>query len=163
MSGRVFDAREERFGRYYEELEVGDLYRHWPGKTVTEADDHLFCQLTLQVSPLHVDAHYGRTETEWGRNVVVGTLVYCLAYGMSVPDTSGKAVVSLGVEAIRHPRPLFHGDTLYAETRVVDRRPSRSRPAQGVVTVETTGRNQDGDVVVEFRRTFLAPMREPLS
>jgi acyl dehydratase len=156
---RTFDARRERFGRWYEELEPGDLYRHWPGKTVTEADDHLFCLLTMQVSPIHVDAHYAREEMEWGRNIVVGTLVYCLVYGMSVPDTSGKAIANLAVDGIRHPRPVFHGDTLYGESRVLERRLSQSRPHAGVVTIETAGRNQDGEVVVEFRRTFLVPTR----
>jgi len=156
---RVVDAREERFGRLWEELEVGDLYRHWPGKTVTQAEDHLFCLLTLAASPLHVDAHYAATATASGRNVVVGTFVYSLVLGMSVPDVSGRAIAALGTENLRHVAPLFHGDTLYAETTVLDRRPSESRPEAGIVTVESRGRNQDGTLVCEFRRSILVPRR----
>ena len=89
---REFDAREIRFGRYLEDFEVGDVYRHWPGKTITEADDHLFCMITMNHHPLHTDAHYAETETQFGKNVVVGNLVYSLALGMSVPDVSGKEI-----------------------------------------------------------------------
>jgi hypothetical protein len=90
--GREIHARETRFGRYYEEFELGDVYHHWPGKTVTEADDHLFCMITMNHHPLHIDARYAETETQFGRNVVVGNLVYSLVLGMSVPDVSGKAI-----------------------------------------------------------------------
>jgi acyl dehydratase len=157
----VHDAREERFGRYFEELEVGDVYRHWPGHTVTEAEDHLFCMLTQAASPVHLDAHYARTEMEGGRNLVVGTFVYSLLLGMSVPDTSGKAIAALGTESLRHLAPLHHGDTLYGESLVVDKRRSGSRPTAGIVTIETRGRNQDAVVVCEFRRSFLVPVKEP--
>jgi acyl dehydratase len=157
---RVFDAREERYGRYYEEFEVDDVYKHWPGRTVTEAEDHLFCCLTLATNPVHMDAHYAEQEMEWGRNIVVGTFVYSIVLGLSVVDTSGKAIANLGVENLRHVKPLFHGDTLYAESRVVAKRPSGSRHAAGIVTVDTYGRNQHGEIVCEFRRSFLAPMRE---
>lgn len=153
----VHEAREERFGRYFEEFIEGDVYRHWPGRTITEAEDHLFCLLTGAASPLHVDAHYAETELEDGRNLVVGTLVYALLLGMSVPDTSGKAIAALGTESLRHVAPLHHGDTLYAESTVVGARRSKSRPGAGVVTIETRGLNQDGTLVCEFRRTFLVP------
>lgn len=153
----VHEAREERFGRYFEEFVEGDVYRHWPGRTITEAEDHLFCLLTSAASPLHVDAHYAETELEDGRNLVVGTLVYAVLLGMSVPDTSGKAIAALGTESLRHVAPLYHGDTLYAESTVVGARRSESRPDAGVVTIETRGFNQDGTLVCEFRRTFLAP------
>jgi acyl dehydratase len=157
----VHDAREDRFGRYFEEFEVGDVYRHWPGHTVTEAEDHLFCMLTRAASPVHMDAHYAKTEMEQGRNLVVGTFVYSLLLGMSVPDTSGKAIAALGTESLRHLAPLYHGDTLYGETSVLEKRISNSRPGAGIVTIETRGLNQDRTRVCEFRRSFLVPMKEP--
>jgi acyl dehydratase len=158
---RFVDAREERFGRYWEELEPGDVYRHWPGKTVTEAEDHLFCLLTLATSPVHIDAHFAATELEGGQNLVVGTFVYALLLGMSVADTSGKAIAALGTEDLRHLAPLYHGDTLYAETTVLSRRLSQSRAGAGVVTVETRGANQHGTLVCTFRRSFLVPLKNP--
>jgi hypothetical protein len=97
--GREIHARETRFGRYYEEFELGDVYHHWPGKTVTEADDHLFCMITMNHHPLHIDARYAETETQFGSNVVVGNLVYSLVLGMSVPDVSGKAIATLEIES----------------------------------------------------------------
>jgi acyl dehydratase len=151
------------FGRYLEEFEVGDVYRHRPGKTITEYDDHLFCAITWNHHPLHTNADYAATETEFGRNVVVGNLVYSLALGMSVPDVSGKAIANLEVESLKHPAPMFHGDTLYAETTVLEVRESSSKPDRGVVTVETRGYNQDGVEVVSFRRKVLVPKRGTVS
>jgi acyl dehydratase len=158
-TGRTFDAREDRFGRYYEELELGDVYRHWPGKTITEAEDHLFCLLTLAASPVHVDAHHAASTMPGGRNMVVGTYIYALLLGMSVPDVSGKAIAALGTEKLQHLQPVFHGDTLYAETRVLGKRSSRTRPGSGIVSVETKGFNQDGELVCTFERSILVPMR----
>jgi acyl dehydratase len=109
--------------------------------------------------PLHTDAHYAETQTQFGRNVVVGNLVYSLALGMSVPDVSGKAIANLEVESLKHAAPMFHGDTLYAETTVVDVKGSSSKPDRGVVTVETRGYNQDGVEVLFFRRKVLVPKR----
>jgi acyl dehydratase len=156
---REFDARETRFGRYFEDFEVGDVYRHWPGKTITEADDHLFCLITMNHHPLHIDAHYAETETQFGRNVVVGNLVYSLVLGMSVPDVSGKAIANLEIESLKHAMPTFHGDTIYAHTTVVDKVASTSKPDRGVVTVDTVGMNQRGERVCEFRRKVLVPRR----
>ncbi len=147
------------FGRYLEDFEVGDVYKHWPGKTITEYDDHLFCMITMNHHPLHTDAHYAETQTQFGRNVVVGNLVYSLALGMSVPDVSGKAIANLEVESLKHAAPMFHGDTLYAETTVLDLKASSSKPDRGVVTVETRGYNQDGVEVLYFRRKVLVPKR----
>ena len=155
----VHDAREERFGRWFEELVVGDVYRHWPGRTITAAENHLFCMLTMAASPVHVDAHYAETEMQDGRNLVVGTFVYATLLGMSVPDTSGKAIAALGTERLRHVAPLHHGDTLYGESTVVEARRSRSRPSTGIVTVETRGFNQAQTLVCEFRRAFLVPAK----
>ena len=95
---RIFSARDRRFGGYLEDYEPGDIYRHWPGKTITEAEDHMFCLLTLAASPLHVDRAYAAKETEFGRNIVVGTFIYSLLLGMSVPDISGRAIANLGRE-----------------------------------------------------------------
>ena len=157
--GRVFSAREERFGRDLEDYELGDIFRHWPGHTITEAEDHMFCLLTLASSPLHVDRHFAKTETEFGRNVVVGTYIYALLLGMSVPDISGRAVANLGLSELRHLAPMFHGDTLYGESEVLAVRPSASRPSQGILTVRTDGSNQDGLQVCTFTRAVLLPRR----
>jgi acyl dehydratase len=155
-----FDAREQRFGGYLDQYAVGDTFRHWPGKTITEAEDHLFCMLTMAVSPIHVDREYARTEMEQGRNMVVGTLIYALLLGMSVPDISGRAIASLGVRSLEHLEPVFHGDTLYGSSEVLEVRVSATKPDRGVLTVRTAGANQDGVRVCVFERSVLLP-REP--
>ena len=119
------------FGRAFEDFVVGDVYRHWPGKTITEYDDHLFCLLTMNHHPLHLDAWFGEHETVQGSNVVVGNLVYSLALGMSVPDVSGSAIANLEIESLQHRFPTFHGDTIYAETRVLEAVASRSKDDRG--------------------------------
>jgi len=143
------------FGRLYEDFEPGDVYRHWPGKTITEADDHLFCMLTMNHHPLHTDAWFAQTQTQFGKNVVVGNLVYSLVLGMSVPDVSGAAIANLEIESLLHRKPTFHGDTIYAETRVLDKVESKSKNDRGVVTVETKGFNQRGEEVCYFRRKLM--------
>ena len=148
------------FGRYLEEFAPGDVYRHWPGKTITEYDDHLFCMITMNHHPLHTNEWFAENETVHGKNVVVGNLVYSLVLGMSVPDVSGSCIANLEVESLTHKRPTFHGDTIYAETRVLDKRESGSRPDRGVVTVETKGFNQRGEEVCYFRRKVLVPKRD---
>ena len=157
---KLWTVHERPFGRYLEDFEVGDIYRHWPGKTITEYDDHLFCMITMNHHPLHTNSWFAEHETVHGRNVVVGNLVYSLVLGMSVPDVSGSAVANLEVESLTHPRPTFHGDTIYAETRVLAVRPSSSRPERGVVTVETKGLNQRGEEVCYFRRKVMVWRRE---
>ena len=149
-----------QFGRYFEEFEVGAVYRHWPGKTITESDDHLFCLITMNHHPLHLDAHYAQTATQFKRNVVVGNLIYSVLLGMSVPDVSGKAIANLEVESLRHTAPTFHDDTIYGQTVVLDKRESSSKPDRGVVTVETKGFNQDGTMVCVFRRRVMVPKKE---
>ena len=151
---------ERPFGRYFEDFNVGDVLRHWPGKTITEADDHLFCMITMNHHPLHTDAWFAEHETVQGKNVVVGNLVYSLVLGMSVPDVSGSAIANLEVESLVHRHPTFHGDTIYAETRVLDLTPSSSKPDRGIVTVETKGFNQDGVEVCYFRRKVMVWKRE---
>ena len=147
-----------QFGRYFEEFEVGAVYKHWPGKTVTEYDDHLFCLITMNHHPLHLDAHYAEG-TQQGRNVVVGNYVYSLLLGMSVADVSGKAIANLEVESLRHVKPVFHGDTIYGESTVLDKKESSSKNDRGVVQVETIGYNQDGVVVCIYRRKVMVPKR----
>ena len=149
-----------QFGRYYEEFEVGVTYRHWPGKTITEADDHLFCLITMNHHPLHLDAWYAEESTQFKKNVVVGNLVYSLALGMSVADVSGKAIANLEIESLKHENPTFHGDTIRAETTVLDKRESSSRPDRGVVSVETRAFNQRGERVCIFRRKVMVPKRD---
>ena len=148
----------ETFGRYFEDFAVGDVYEHRPGKTVTEADNHLFTLLTLNTHPLHFDAEYGRA-TEFGRNLVVSTYTLSLLIGMSVTDCSQKAIANLGMDEVRFTAPVFAGDTLYSESEVLAKRESRSRPGQGIVTIRTTGKNQRGEVVCSFRRDMLIPAR----
>lgn len=147
------------FGRYFEDFEVGAVYRHWPGKTVTEYDDHLFCLLTMNHHPLHLDANYAASATEFGRNVVVGNYIYSLLLGMSVPDVSGRAIANLEVESLRHVAPTFHGDTIYGESTVLAKVESKSKADRGIVTVETRGINQDGTCVCVFRRKVMIPKR----
>ena len=149
-----------KVGRFYEDFEVGAVYKHWPGKTVTEYDDHLFCLLTMNHHPLHLDAHYAEGATQFGKNVVVGNYIYSLLLGMSVPDISGKAIANLEVESLRHVAPTFHGDTIYGETTVLDMKESSSKNDRGVVAVETRGYNQDGTLVCIFRRRVMVPKRE---
>ena len=146
------------YGRYLEEFEVGAVYQHWPAKTVTEGDDHLFCLLTMNHHPLHINNVYAE-QSQQGRNVVVGPYVYSLALGMSVSDISGKAIANLATEELSHPNPVFHGDTLFAETEVMDVKPSSSKPDRGVVKVHTRVLNQNGVLVAEFKRLVLVPRR----
>ncbi|MGH9040287.1 MAG: MaoC family dehydratase [Acidimicrobiia bacterium] len=153
-------VHERPFGRHFEDFEVGDVYRHYPGKTITETDDHLFCMITMNHHPLHNDRWYAETQTQYGRNVVVGNLIYSLVLGMSVADVSGAAIANLEIESLVHKAPTFHGDTIYAETTVLDKKASQSKPDRGVVTVETRGFNQRGEEVVYFRRKVLVPKRE---
>ena len=150
---------KENFGRYLEDIAVGDVFKHWPGKTITEADNHLFSLLTMNHNPLHVDENYMK-DHQHGRVLVVGTYVLSLVVGMSVGDTSGKAVANLEYERITHDAPVFQGDTIYAESEVLEVRESRSRPDRGVVYMESRASNQDGKKVLTLRRRFLVPKRQ---
>ncbi len=147
-----------QFGRYFEEFEVGAVYKHWPGRTITEADHTLFCMLTMNHNPLHIDAEYA-AGTQFGQRLVAGPLVFSIAVGMSVPDVSGRAIANLEYESVKHTAPTFHGDTIYAETRVLEKRASQSKPDRGVVKVETRAYNQRGEEVLSFRRSVLVPRR----
>ena len=146
------------FGRYLEEFEAGQVFSHWPGRTITEADDTWFCLLTMNQHPLHIDAHYA-SRTQHGQRLVVGTLVFSLVVGMSVADISGRAIANLEYEEIKHTAPVFHGDTIYAESRVLEVRESTTKPDRGIVYVETRGLNQRGETVLTLRRRVLIPRR----
>jgi len=160
MARTLTDRRSTvQFGRYYEEFEVGAVYKHWPGKTVTEYDDHLFCLITMNHHPLHLDSHYAEATTDFGKNVVVGNYIYSLLLGMSVADVSGKAIANLEVSSLKHLKPTFHGDTIYGETEVLDKTESKSKDDRGVVHVQTTGYKQDGTIVCVFRRKVMVPKR----
>jgi itaconyl-CoA hydratase len=145
-------------GRYYEDFEVGATYHHRPGRNLLEADNTWFTLLTMNTHPIHFDAEYAK-RTEFGKPLVVSTLTLSVLVGMSVADTSRNAVANLGWKEIKLPKPVFAGDTLYAESTVLDKRESTSRPNEGIVTIRTLGRNQHGDVVCEFERTFLVMKR----
>lgn len=152
------DGRES-FGRYFEDFNTGDAYKHWPGKTITEFDDTLFCLLTMNHNPLHLDENYMKG-SQFGRRLVVGTYVFSLVVGMSVRDISGKAIANLGYDEVRHVGPSFYGDTIYAETKVLDKKESKSRPDRGIVIVETRAWNQKGETVLTFKRQVLVPKKK---
>jgi itaconyl-CoA hydratase len=148
----------ESFGRYYEDFTVGDVYEHRPGRTLTETDNTWFTLLTMNTHPLHFDAEYAK-HSEFGRCIVASPLTLAIIVGMSVTDVSQKAIANLGWKEIRMTAPVFAGDTLYAETEVLAKRDSASRPTAGLVTVRTLGRNQHGTVVCDFERTILVAKR----
>ena len=151
------DSSQET-GRCYEDFEVGTVLRHSLGRTVTSTDNTWFTLLTVNTNPIHFDAHYA-AQTEFGKPLVNSTLTLALVTGLSVADVSRYAI-NLGWDEIRMPAPVFEGDTIYAQTNVLSRRESKSRPHMGLVEIKTTGFKQDGTVVMEFKRTILVYKRE---
>jgi acyl dehydratase len=145
-------------GRYFEDFTVGEIYEHRPGRTVGEADNTWFTLLTMNQHPLHFDAAYA-ARSEFGRPVVNSCLTLSIVAGMSVADVSQKAIANLGWTNIRLVAPVFVGDTIYAESEVLIKRESASRPTQGIVTVRTTGRKSDGTIFMTYERTVLVPKR----
>ena len=148
----------ESYGRYFEDFEVGQIYEHRPGRTITESDNTWFTLLTMNQHPLHFDAEYAM-KSEFGKPLVNSCLTLSIVSGMSVSDVSQKSVANLGWDKIKLSAPVFVGDTIYAESAVLAKRPSNSRPNQGVVTIRTTGRKQDGTVFMSFERSMLIPKR----
>lgn len=163
MVRNVIEVGENRYredyGRYYEDFEIGDVYEHRPARTITQTDNIWFTLLTMNTHPLHFNDEYGR-DTEFGECLVNSALTLSIVAGMSVSDVSHKTIANLGWSDIRMPAPVFHGDTLYAESEVVSKRMSESREDDGIVTVRTTAENQRGDTVMEYERTMLIPTRE---
>jgi acyl dehydratase len=145
-------------GRSYEDFTVGDINEHRPGRTISEADNTWFTLLTMNHHPLHFDAEYA-AKSEFGKPVVNSCLTLSIVVGMSVSDISYRAIGNLGWNDIRLTAPVFNGDTIYAESEVLSKRESASRPGQGVVTVRTTGKKADGTVFMSFERTVLVPKR----
>ena len=145
-------------GRYLEDFTVGDTYRHWPGRTITAADNTWFTLLTMNQHPAHFDEEYAK-RTEFGKPIVNSTLTLAIVVGMSVADVSQNAIANLGWTDVRMPAPVFNGDTLYAESTVLDKRASKSRPTQGIVSVATRGWKQDGTTIMTFQRTILVHRR----
>jgi itaconyl-CoA hydratase len=145
-------------GRYLEDFHVGDVYRHRQGRTISEADNTWFALLTNNPHQVHSNADFA-AGTEFGRPLVVSTLTLAIVTGLSVPDVSQNAVANLGWDAVKLTAPVFAGDTLYAESEVLEVSESRSRPGQGVVHVRTRGFNQRAETVIEYERTVLVPAR----
>ena len=145
-------------GRYFEDFKIGDVYEHWPGRTVTEADNIWFTNLTMNTHPVHFDANYA-SQTEFGKYLVNSAFTLALVTGMCVSGTSQKAIANLGWEEIKLPAPVFVGDTLYSETEVLDKREAKSRPTQGIVRVKHIGKNQDNIIIMDMVRSFLVAKR----
>ena len=145
-------------GRFFEDFEGGDVYRHPLGRTVTETDNVWFTLLTQNTAPVHFDRHYA-AQTEFGRPLVDSTFTVALVTGQSVTDVSQNVMANLGWDEVRLPAPVFEGDTIYSQSEVLEARPSGSRPNVGIVTVKTTGFNQQGTVVITFKRTVMVYRR----
>lgn len=153
--GRVIVAE---YGRALEDFTVGDVYEHRPGRTITQADNIQFSLMTMNRHPAHCDEAYA-AGTEFGQTLVNSTLTLAIVTGLTVDDVSAKAIANLGWREVKLVAPVFVGDTLYARTKVLDARASKSRPGQGVVTTYTEGYKQDGTVVLSFERVSLVPSR----
>jgi itaconyl-CoA hydratase len=145
-------------GNYFEDFTPGQTFKHWPGRTITDFDNTWFTLMTMNTNPIHFDAAYA-AKSQHGRCLVNGLLVIATVTGMSVKDISENAIANLEYETIRHTAPTFGGDTLYAETTVIEVTPSSSKPDRGIVYVETHGLNQDGEQVLTLRRRVLVPRR----
>ena len=142
-------------GKYYEELEVGDIIKHRLGRTVTEVDNVLFSSLTMNPQPLHLNEDFAR-KTQFGQRIVNGILTLGIAVGLTVTDlTEGTLVANLSYESVKHPHPVFHGDTIYVETEILSKRESTSKPDRGIVRFRHIVRNQEGTIVIDVERTAL--------
>ena len=151
------DGREA-FGSWYEDYQVGDIYKHWPGRTVNEYDDTLFSMITMNHAPLHIDEHY-MSGSQFGQRLVNGLFVISLVVGMTVREISGKAIANLEYESVKHLGPTFHGDTIYAETEILEKRESRSKNDRGILYVETRAWNQKDETILTLRRRVMIPKR----
>lgn len=145
---------ESKLGSYYEEFIVGEEINHVLSKTIFESDNNLFSLLTMNHHPVHTNLDYAE-KNQHGQILVVGTLVFSLAVGITVPDISGKAIANLGYEDVKHLNPVFIGDTIYAKTKVLDKTASKTKADRGIVYVETIAYNQKGENVLSFRRKVL--------
>lgn len=148
------EMKQSVLGLYFEDFEIGTEIKHALSKTIFESDNNFFSLLTMNHHPVHTNLDYAG-QNQHGKILVVGTLVFSLVVGMTVPDISGKAIANLGYEDIKHLSPTFIGDTLYARTRIISKRESKSKNDRGIVYVETIGYNQRGEDVISFRRNVL--------
>ena len=148
----------EDIGRYFEDFQVGDVYEHRPGRTITETDNVWFTQLTMNTHPLHFDEAYA-AKSEFGKPLVNSCLTLSMVAGMSVSDTSQKAVANLGWTDIKLTAPVFVGDTIYAESEVLEKRESKSRPTQGIVTIRSKDIKANGTQFMSYIRTMLVPKK----
>ena len=147
------------YGRYLEEFVEGDIIKHYPGKTIFECDNNFFSLLTMNHHPLHLDIEYAKSQ-QHGKILVVGTLVFSVVVGMTVRDISGRAIANLNYEKINHDAPVFIGDTIHAETEILNVRKSKSKPDRGIIYVETRAFNQKNEKVLTFRRNVLIPKKD---
>ena len=147
-----------QFGTYFEEFEIGEIIYHQTGKTIIESDNNLFCLLTMNHHPVHLNEEYAK-KTQHGKILVVGTYVFSLVVGLTVSDISGKAIANLDYERITHNGPVFIGDTIYAETEILDTIESKSNSNRGIVYVETRAFNQHKEKILNFRRHILIPKK----
>ena len=145
-------------GRCLEDFKVGDIFEHRPGRTISDAENTWFTLLTMNTHPIHFDAAYA-AKTEFGRPLVNSCLTLAMVTGMSVNDLSRKAIANLGWDKVRLTAPVFAGDTIYAESEVLEVRESKSRPTQGIIKVRTTGKKSDGTPFMSFERSILVPRR----
>ena len=149
---------EYQFGRYFEDFKIGDTYKHRLGKTITESDNNLFCLITMNHHPVHLDHNFAST-AKHKKILVAGTLTFSLVVGLTVPDISGSAIANLCYENVDHLEPVFINDTIYANSIVLEKKRSSSEKMHGVITVQTTAHNQHGQKVLLFHRKILVPMR----
>jgi acyl dehydratase len=147
-------------GKFYDEMQVGMVIKHSLGRTITEMDNVLFTAMTMNTQPLHLNEDYAK-KTQFGRRIVNGILTLGIAVGITVPElTEGTLVANLGYENVSHPHPMFHGDTLYVETEVLEKRQSQSNPNQGIIRFRHTGHNQHEKIVIKFDRIALIYMAQ---
>ena len=151
--------KQSVLGLYYEDFVAGEIIEHALSKTIFESDNNLFSLLTMNHHPVHTNLNYAQ-KNQHGKILVVGTLVFSIVVGMTVPDISGKAIANLGYEDIKHLAPVFLNDTIYAKTKILSKRESNSKNDRGIVYVETIGYNQNNEEVISFRRNVLIKKRE---
>ena len=147
-----------KFGRFYDEIEIGDIYKHWPGRTISEADNTWFSLLTQNQHPIHIDSNYAMKSSEGGKCLVNGIMVMAIAVGQSVSDISGKAIANLGYESVEHLAPTYAGDTIYSSSRILDKRVT-SAGNTGIVHSEITVINQRDELVMTLKRKTLIPFK----
>jgi itaconyl-CoA hydratase len=158
---KISDKRfREQYGLFYEEFKIGDIYEHWPGRTITETDNIWLSLLAMNQHPIHIDVEYAKN-TEFGKLLVSSLVTFSIVNGMTVNTLSANAIANLGWDKVRLPHPVFVGDTLYAQSEVLAKRFSKTRLDQGIITAATTGYNQNKEIVLTYERTFLVPKKAP--